>query len=356
MDAATSLPSPKIDQINHTILVVDDNPTNLEVISETLSGTAWEILVAIDGESAIAQADYARPELILLDVMMPGMDGFTTCEQLKCNPNTQHIPVIFTTALADTNHKIRGFEVGAVDYITKPFDRREVLARIRTHLRLQTLQHQLRQQNEQLQAEIRERQRVEYQLQQANAQLERLVIIDPLTQLANRRRFSEYLQASWDRLRREQQPLSLLLCDVDRFKLYNDTYGHPQGDQCLRQIARAIKCAIRRPADLAARYGGEEFAVILPNTAREGAGEVARSVQTQVSALRLVHGHAPTGWVTLSIGVATTIPTGDVSVDTLVVQADQLLYAAKAQGRNCIKTESSECPTYRELTHSCETL
>jgi len=176
------------------------------------------------------------------------------------------------------------------------------------------------------------------QLQAANLKLERLASLDELTQLANRRRFDQYLEMEWRRQVREQTPLSLILCDIDSFKSYNDTYGHPGGDECLRQVAGAIGNAVNRPADLVARYGGEEFAVILPNTAIQGAVLVAEHIQLKIAALQLPHaGSQVSPYVTLSLGVASIVPASESGAEILIAAADQALYQAKRLGRDRIQ-------------------
>lgn len=213
--------------------------------------------------------------------------------------------------------------------------------------RLETLNASLEQQilartdklkrlNKRLSQEIEERKQTEMALWQANHELKRLTIVDGLTGVANRRRFDEYLAQEWRRLAREQAPLSLILCDVDYFKLYNDTYGHQAGDECLKQVAQAIGCRLKRPADLVTRYGGEEFAVILPLTDAQGALHVASEVRESLKALKIPHsGSAISEYLTLSMGIATVIPMSVLSPTTLVAMADERLYQAKHQGRNC---------------------
>ncbi|GAB4340719.1 MAG: diguanylate cyclase [Cyanophyceae cyanobacterium] len=326
--------APEHPETHWVVLVVDDNPTNLDLLCSALGDRGWEILVATDGESAIEQSHYAQPHLILLDVMMPGIDGFETCRRLKADPTTAHIPVIFTTALADVERKVLGFQVGAVDYVTKPFDVLEVQARAYTHLKMQQLQGDLRASNRKLQEEIRWRKAAEEKLQAANGRLEKLAISDGLTGLANRREFDRYLRHCWQQQIRHGRHLSLLLCDVDYFKAYNDTYGHPAGDECLMAIAQTLAVSARRPFDLAARYGGEEFALVLPDTQSEGALEVAGMVRDRLHHRAMPHQRSPLGIVTLSIGMATLIPSRDRAPSDLLDLADRGLYLAKQQGRD----------------------
>jgi diguanylate cyclase (GGDEF)-like protein len=312
------------------ILIVDDNPANLSVLSKVLKSSGLKVRVATDGKSAIEQVQYDPPDLILLDVKMPGIDGFQTCQCLKSNLNTQDIPVIFMTALADTEYKVKGLSLGAVDYITKPFQEVEVLARVRVHLQLRFLTQQVMEQST--------------ALRQANQELQRLAHLDGLTELANRRRFDEYLHDQWQRLQREKAPLSLILCDVDYFKSYNDYYGHQAGDDCLKQVANALKNCFKRPADLVSRYGGEEFAAILPNIGLKEAIRVAQLIQSSVQNLQLVHCQSSISKnVTVSLGISSQIPNPDWSVNLLINGADAALYEAKKLGRNryCYQQEKT---------------
>ncbi len=306
---------------NGVILVVDDNPTNLSVLSIALKAAGYKIRVAMDGESAIEQVQEDAPELILLDVQMPGIDGFETCKKLKKSSLTQDIPIIFITASTDLENKVKGLSVGAVDYITKPFQQEEVLARVRVHLELRFLTRKVQEQA--------------IALQQANQKLHRLANLDGLTEVANRRRFDEYFDQEWQRSGREQTPLSLILCDIDYFKNYNDHYGHQAGDACLRRVARAISETLCRPTDLVARYGGEEFAIILPNTPSEGAVHVAELLQLRIKQLEILHAQSRvSSYVTLSLGISSQIPVLLQENQTLIAATDKALYLAKSEGRN----------------------
>lgn len=331
------------------ILVVDDIPENLLLLFAMLDRQDYKVHRAVNGQMAIVAAQNLQPELILLDVDMPDMNGYQVCQELKKNPQTSHIPVIFISAMSQTSDKVKGFNVGGADYITKPFQLAEVLARVENQLKLRRMQlqleyqkRQLELQNMQLQQEVDERQRVEAELQLANAKLVQLVNLDGLTQVANRRRFDECLQQEWQRLARERVPLSLILCDIDLFKLYNDTYGHQMGDDCLRQVAQVIDSSARRPADLVARYGGEEFAVILPNTTADHARYVAESIRQRVEALKIPHRSSVVQpYVTLSLGVAGIVPTPGKAPHELVSLSDSALYLAKQAGRNQVVLNTS---------------
>ncbi|PSB24451.1 response regulator [Stenomitos frigidus] len=310
------------------ILIVDDNPTNLLVLSQTLKDIGLKVRVSMDGESALEQAIEETPDLILLDIQMPGIDGFETCKRLKLNPSVSDIPVIFITANNSTENIVEGLSLGAVDYIVKPFQKEEVLARVQVHLRLRLLTRKVQEQA--------------IALQIANQQLECLANLDGLTQVANRRRFDEQLDLEWKRLTREPGPLSLILCDIDYFKRYNDFYGHQAGDTCLKQVAKALEQSLKRPGDFVARYGGEEFVVILPNTNFDGASHVAEIIQTDIEKLYISHAQSQVSThITLSLGISSMIPTKEASESSLIAAADKALYEAKRRGRNTFYHEFS---------------
>ncbi len=492
------------------ILIVDDAPEHLRLLTQMLTSRGYQVRQAINGKLALQGAQIFKPDLILLDINMPEMNGYEVCQALKYLEITREIPVIFLSAYSETIDKVKAFQVGGVDYITKPFQIEEVLARVENQLTLHHMQKQLCEQNTRLQLEILERQRAEEQIRflltttklinesidfhdaleitlrqvgqtigwdlgeawipkhetttleysrgwyvnaqklekfieksknlilspnigiaghvwvskqlewiedlslaqeawfirsevamevgiktalsipiiindqvlailvffkkdrlkpdpriielvtgvatqlgsfiqrkkieaalvKANQDLERIATLDGLTGIANRRRFDEYLYFEWLRLFREKLPMSLILCDVDFFKLYNDTYGHLAGDFCLQHVAAALRQSVKRHSDLVARYGGEEFAVILPNTTAKGAFYVAETIRKQVQRIKLVHAKSEVSkYVTLSLGVASIIPNAEICPDTLITIADKALYAAKSQGRNCVVVE-----------------
>lgn len=300
------------------ILIVDDEPINVKILVEALRKD-YRIKAATRGNEALAivtSDDLAeRPDLVLLDVMMPKMDGYEVCRQMQENPQTRPIPVIFVTAKRDIEDEEKGLALGAVDYIYKPFAIPIVKARIRTHL---NIKHQ-------------------------SDLLESLAMLDGLTHIANRRRFDEAICAEWRRARRESSSISLVMLDIDHFKLFNDHYGHGAGDLALRSVAETLTNAAKRPGDLVARYGGEEFVAILPNTDVEGARYVAERFRLAVEACGIEHAYSPTAdHITVSIGFATMVGcAGDLS-EVLIASADRMLYLAKASGRN--RVEGQFCP------------
>ncbi|MGL6282599.1 MAG: diguanylate cyclase [Microcoleaceae cyanobacterium] len=446
------------------ILIVDDQPDNLRVLSQFLMEHGYKVRKAIHPKSVFRVVDSTPPDLILLDIKMPEMDGYEVCEKLKANPQSQDIPIIFISALDEVLNKVRAFEVGGVDYITKPFQESEVLARIKSQLTIQRQKHQLqeeikkRQEKEQLlKAEIIKRKETEEILYQSRAMinsvlntsldgvaalqamrtlngeiadfrcilvnpviatalgqnkedlvgkimlkkflrkidpdlfdrfvelvntgkplqkdichhdgekeswyhfiavklgdgfsvtvrnitdrknmelaLEKLTNIDSLTQIANRRCFDEILMKKWFSAQYHGQHLSLIILDVDYFKLYNDTYGHIQGDDCLEKIAAVIKNSCQDPNILVARYGGEEFAVILPNTSAEQAVEQAEIFRKAVLALKMPHSASKIGeYITISLGIANLVPDSQMmSISNFINMADSALYQAKKLGRN----------------------
>ncbi len=470
---------------NSKVLVVDDVPSNLEIITEVLLSVGYQVATAISGERAINRLQKYIPDLILLDIKMPGIDGFETFRQIKSKPGLADIPVIFITAYADTESIVKGFSLGAVDYISKPFQELELIARVKTHIQLRQTILQVKQQAIQEKvlrqivenihcsldlgvilhnaaSQIKQQMEADYvllhhhdlsvdsqvigttqgtdpisstplklfssseadspapltqlalgmagskdqseaifstekpamedgtaytelhcslflkenlwgvliagfrsekivqgkyentlqvvvkqleiaiqqahlhhQLELANAELDRLASLDELTQLPNRRCFNIYLEQEWLRLLREQQPLSLIMIDIDYFKLYNDTYGHCQGDICLKAVAETLSKIVRRPADLVARYGGEEFVAILPHTSAAGAKKLAVQMLRAVQQLQIAHRtHLSSDCVTVSLGVTTCIPTLEGSYLAFLDCADQALYQAKSKGRD----------------------
>lgn len=293
------------------ILIVDDAPTNIAILVKALSSD-YEISVAKDGDDALSIAASNRvPDLVLLDIIMPGMDGYEVCRRLKGDAATREIPVIFITAKDEEKDETKGLELGAVDYITKPFSLPIVKARVKTHL----------------------------DLKRKSDLLENLASLDGLTCIANRRRFDQLLEAEWSRALRTASWISIVMLDLDFFKAFNDSYGHAAGDDCLRKVAEALESSLRRSSDTVARYGGEEFVAILPGTEPEGAATVAEAMRKSVESLGIPHAYSAVSDVaTISAGVGSAIPMTNSSAGTLVATADRRLYEAKSAGRNRIKS------------------
>jgi diguanylate cyclase (GGDEF)-like protein len=291
------------------VLVADDDIVNRQVLAELLK-PEHTVLLAKNGEQALERAARHLPDLILLDVVMPDMDGYEVLRRLRADAQTAHITVIFISGLGQPEDEANGLKMGAADYISKPFNETVVMARVAMHLQM-----------------VRQRR-----------MLEHLAHVDGLTELANRRRFDEVFEAEWQRSRRSGRPLSLALLDIDAFKQYNDHYGHPAGDRALRAVARAAASGLRRPADLAARYGGEEVVLLLPDTDSTQAQQVVSCICGAIADLQIPHEASSVApMLTVSAGGATLNSTGLETGSELFAVADALLYRAKKAGRNRIE-------------------
>lgn len=287
------------------VLVVDDEKANLKILSDLLQDEA-QIHLAKCGEQALQKAERLKPDLILLDVIMPDLDGFEVIRRLKEDVNTKMIPVIFVTGLSDLSFEEKGLNLGACDYILKPFHSIIVKARVKLHLQL-----------------VKQRQ-----------MLERLALIDPLTAIANRRKYEEMLDIEWRAAMRANSQLSIAMIDIDNFKLFNDTFGHAAGDEVLEKVARMLSEQFSRARDFVARYGGEEFVVILPNTDKEGAQSIANRCRFAIENMAISHPESLHKCVTISMGGVSIVPSMNVTRDSVLAKADQLLYKAKQLGRN----------------------
>jgi len=317
------------------ILIVDDNPTNLDLLSEVLEGHGYRYRVATSGRATFGAIAAARPDLVLLDISMPEMNGYEVCERLKADPETARIPILFLSALDEPFDKVRAFDVGAADYIGKPFQIPEVMARIEHQLARSRLELDLERRNQELADKNAALLRLSEALEQANRELARLTVTDPLTGLANRRRIHEAIDEEWRRALRNREPVSALMIDIDCFKLFNDTYGHLEGDACLRSVSEAIRGSTRRAGDVVGRWGGEEFLVILSGMGRDDAGRQGERIRSAVESLAIPHqASSAASVVTVSVGAATVVPGEQREPNQLLAKADQALYRAKAQGRN----------------------
>lgn len=289
------------------VLIVDDDRSNIRALTGFLK-REYSVLEAQTGEQALEIAQSPdQPDLILLDIMMPKMDGYEVCRRLKADSRTRQIPIIFVTALDASQNEAKGFELGAVDYITKPFNPLIVKARVRTHV----------------------------QLKQKTDLFDRMASVDALTKIGNRRGFDLVLEKEIRRAARDGSLLSLILMDIDFFKKFNDFYGHAAGDECLQRVAKAVAGVIHRASDFAARYGGEEFALILPGTDMNGAMHVAEMARHAVTALNIRHEASDIAeHVSLSLGIVTVAVDRQTLPLDLIQAADNALYQAKKTGRN----------------------
>ncbi|HEX8477606.1 MAG TPA: diguanylate cyclase [Telluria sp.] len=418
----------------HAVLLVDDEAGNLGTLRTTMMRQGYQTFLATSGERAIDLARRVKPDLILLDVVMGGIDGIETCRRLKAHPATARIPVIFMSAKNETDDVVAGFDAGAVDYIGKPLKLGEVCARVRAQLQLSSRADSQQRQTERLrlivngmdeglmiieangciqfsnpacdrhlgyeqneltgmalgqllspgvtqeylayfsawsadpetvhprgarEVQIRRRDGTARAMdltltpmyageplfigllhdithhKQSETALQRAALLDPLTRIANRRHFDSFLEKEWLRAIRSSEPLSLVVIDVDHFKLYNDTLGHAAGDACLRKVAAALQSHALRPTDIAARFGGEEFVLLFAETTLDTAIKLAESVRAHIESIEMPNPRSSTSsWLTVSVGVATIVPTQQDKIETFFVAADRAMYQAKEAGRN----------------------
>ncbi|MDB5804095.1 MAG: wspR1 [Betaproteobacteria bacterium] len=303
------------------ILVVDDSPTVRAGLRRMLEPMGHEVVEAADGERALSVWKAQRPELVLIDVQMPVMDGYATARHLRSGGEADWVPIIFLSCGEEDQDLERAIEAGGDDYLVKPASAVVLSAKIRAMHRLETMRRRLLETTHELAA--------------SNRQLEMLSRQDGLTGLANRRYLDAFLSTEMRRAARTEEAISLIMVDVDFFKKYNDEYGHQAGDDCLKRIAGSLQSSCRRPADLAARYGGEEFTLVLPDTGADGARRVAATLAAAIGALAIAHAQSSVGpLVTLSQGIATLVPAAESMPEELIQRADEALYRAKEKGRN----------------------
>ena len=302
------------------ILLAEDSKTNQILISAYIEEAGHEIEIAQNGQEAIDQFTHERPDLVLMDMIMPVKDGIEAAQEIRalCEQDGDWVPIIFLSAMSESKDIVRGIDAGGDDYLTKPVEDVVLHAKLRAMQRISDMRHQL---------------------QQANHELRMMAVKDGLTGIANRRHFDEVLTKELKRAMRSGTSVSLVMCDIDFFKPYNDNYGHQAGDDCLKYVARTMAKVSKRPGDLVARYGGEEFGVILPETDLAGVQVIAEAVRAAVDQLNLSHNYSlATDHVTISCGVATVSPSIDdditVMAKQLIKTADKGLYQAKDQGRN----------------------
>lgn len=334
IDRITDLQSYRI-----TVLLIDDQPMISEAVRRALKDEEdIDFHYCQQPTNAIKMATEIRPTIILQDLVMPEIDGLMMVRFFRVNPETAQIPIIVLSVKEEAAVKSEAFSVGANDYLVKLPDKVELIARIRYHSRAYITQ---KQRDEAFQALQESQER----LASANRTLQKLSSLDGLTGISNRRRFDEVLKQEWQRAKRHGTTISLILMDIDFFKLYNDHYGHQGGDDCLKKVARVLENSLRRESDMVARYGGEEFVVILPETDDAGAMSVAEAMRSKLQEQKIPHQKSKVNeYVSISLGVATTIPPRDGEPESLIAAADQALYKAKEEGRNCAKVATFNPP------------
>lgn len=309
------------------ILLVEDSATLRYAMRNYIIDAGHEPLLARSGEEALQLLENTPVDMIIMDVEMPGLNGFETTRLIREWLAGHWIPIIFVTGLNEDENYREGIEAGGDDYLIKPVSFMIIKAKIRAMERI---------------AEMRD------QLNQLNSELEALSQLDSLTQIYNRRTFNELAQQQWAQTKRHQQSISALMIDVDHFKLFNDHYGHPAGDACLKKVTQAIKSCLHRSTDIFGRYGGEEFIVLLPETDAKGAMRVAQAISEALETLELRHDVSPTNqFVTASIGGATCLRTTGHDLEELIKNADRALYKAKRAGRN--RSWIDEVATHKTL-------
>jgi two-component system chemotaxis family response regulator WspR len=313
------------------VMLVDDQPLVAATVRKQLADESdINFHYCQDTSLAIATAEEIGPTVILLDFVMPGMDGLTLCQFFRAHPTTRDIPVIMLSSNDDPVTKAQAFAAGANDYIVKLPDKIELIARLRYHSNA----YISRLQRDDAYRALRSSQ---MKLEELNMQLLKLSNQDGLTGIANRRSFDERFTQEWLRAARNRHPISLIMFDIDFFKLYNDKYGHLEGDECLKRIAAKAQEIAGRPSDTMARYGGEEFVALLPETDSSGARVLAEKMRVEIEALHMPNPGSSVGpYVTISLGVVTVVPEADSAPDTdsLIKLADDALYRAKNSGRN----------------------
>ena len=294
--------------IEKTILIVDDTVTNLDILSDLLC--EYDVIEATNGKDALEIVEEDSIDLILLDIMMPEMDGYEVCEKLQSNPKTKNIPIIFITAKTDEASIVKAYDIGGADYVTKPFLPKELLSRVKKELQIQDMMNELK----------------------------FLASTDPMTKLYNRRYFSKIALHTLDLAKREKKPLSLIMLDIDKFKNVNDTYGHSVGDEVIIHLANEIK-SNQRKSDISARFGGEEFLILLPNTDIDGAKVVAQNLRKAVESAKIIYDGKNTLHYTISLGVSQMDLDTNQTIEDGIKLADDALYEAKESGRNKVCTQ-----------------
>ena len=305
-----------MDNKKPVILIVDDSPFNLQILRELIEDSGYEAVTILNGRTALEFVKKEKPDLILLDIVMPQMDGYEVCRLIKSSDETKDIPIIFLTAKTETEDIVKGFRGGAVDFVSKPFNAIELNARVKTHLELKRVRDELQEKNK--------------QLQEAMNELERVATRDPLTNLFNRRYMMERMDQEVARTKRTNRTFSLVLTDIDFFKKVNDTYGHDGGDFILKSLSKLVVETLRYQ-DVLVRWGGEEFLILLPETGTEGATVVSEKIRKTVEDSSFFYNNKEIK-ITMTFGVAEY--SINERIDDTLIRADKRLYEGKNSGRN----------------------
>jgi diguanylate cyclase (GGDEF)-like protein len=318
----------------YKILIVDDIPKNIQVAANILQKSGYQMAFAQDGERAVDQAEANRFDLILLDIMMPHMDGFEACRRIRKNPVNRDIPIIFLTAKNDSDSIVKGFELGAMDYLTKPFNGAELQARVKTHLELYRSRNEIKEKNERLRIEIAERIKAEEELKRSREEYRYLSVHDNLTGLHNTRYLYQAMEALVVESELRKSQFSLIFLDIDNFKRVVDTHGHLNGSQALAEVAETIRLSIAKPA-YGVAYGGDEFVVVLPGFDKGQALEKAKEIQSRM--LNTVYLAAVENGLRLqaSFGVS-TYPGDAADIRAMLAKADQAMFNVKSKGKNAV--------------------
>jgi diguanylate cyclase (GGDEF)-like protein len=320
-----------VEKMKNSIMLVDDEPGNLMVLSNLLRNS-YDLRVANSGEKALSLINQGKiPDLILLDIIMPELDGYEFCELIKGKSETKDIPIIFISSMDQPGNEEKGLKMGAVDYITKPFVPSIVQSRVDTHIKLINSMREVKR----LYIESIEMNR---KLEEANQKLIELSHLDELIKIPNRREFNKRIRMEYQKSVIENKLISLIVIDIDFFKTYNDKYGHIKGDKALYKIGQEIQNTLDSCRYLAARYGGEEFVVILPDTDKNKALEISEKIRRNVENLKIMHEFSNiSDYLTVSLGVLTARPNNFDTLEKFIDETDKLLYVAKSKGKNCIE-------------------
>ena len=321
-------------ETRYKLLIVDDVPKNIQVAANLLQKSGYQMAFAQDGPTAIEQTQSTRFDLILLDVMMPDMDGFEVCRRIKENPDSREIPIIFLTAKNDSDSIVQGFHLGAMDYLTKPFNGAELQARVKTHLELYRSKEELKAANQRLNIEIGERRKAEEELKRSQEMYRQMSIHDSLTGLYNTRYLYDAMATLMEQCRADGSRFSLVFLDIDNFKHVVDTHGHLNGSRALAEVAQTLMACIAEPA-YGVAYGGDEFVLVLPGFGHEEVLAKAQEIRAKMLATRYLPTVNDGVQLKASFGVA-TYPEDASDIKAILAKADKAMFRVKSEGKNAV--------------------